>query len=449
MLSSFCSCCSSATAIVKERDVISTGSKTKVEYVAQRDPLEHPPHYDVPDEEGCCSTAAAVREMEENGVGELKHTMEVPAALPLGPVTRLAPTFLAPRSNRLIENSEPMCSGSIVYYRAGEQMVQVILTLYVEGFSIYSENEVKVARAWSPFSAVEHCSTGKLVEQGCAIFKLTYICAEGSDRFYYFCCRGKDAVDNRDRWVEEFTEGIRKVTTSLFPPHAIIVSPLKGVASTSSRIMAGYLLQSGGPEQVCLVYCELHAFCGGLSRIAIYRDEWCEREIMSLYITENTVVNRGTTKHCTVFMVDGSLFCARSDEEKELWIRAVNNIKVKLTFSAPDPSREDINLFRQAVNERVGKLKIVADPGGPLLPLTPRTPLQSPRGDDDGDPCDDAASTATRSPSMTVPDEDRAGPRSGQARQPCNAATAAAPDAQETWSQGSTTGVVDGVGPAL
>jgi len=403
MLSSFCTCCSSA-AVVKERDVISKPGRTKLEYVPQRDPLEPAPPLQ---EEGCCSIAAAVRDREDNIVEQ--HPAPVgPAALPMGPITRLAPTYLAPKSNRLIENSEPICSGSIVYYRAGEQMVQVVLTLYVEGFSVYSDTEVKVARAWSPFSAVEHCSTGKLVEQGCAIFKLTYICTEGSDRFYYFCCRGKDAVENRDRWVEEFTEGIRKVTVSLFPPHAINVSPVKGVASTSSRIMAGYLLKSGGPEQVCLVYCELHAFCGGLARVAIYRDEWCERELMSLYITENTVVNRGTTKHCTVFMVDGSLFCARTDEEKELWIRAVNNIKVKLTFSAPDPSREDINLYREAVSERVGKLKINTEPGAPLLPLTPRTPLQSPRGDDDGDPCDDAASTCTRM-SPPVPDEDRAG----------------------------------------
>merc|ERR1712039_774730 len=41
--------------------------------------------------------------------------------------------------------------------------------------------------------------------------------------------------------------------------------------------------------------------------------------------------------YCTVFGVDNHRFCARTREEKDLWLRAVSNIKVKLMFDARIP----------------------------------------------------------------------------------------------------------------
>mmetsp|Transcript_45586 Transcript_45586/g.99104 ORF Transcript_45586/g.99104 Transcript_45586/m.99104 type:complete len:369 (+) Transcript_45586:3-1109(+) len=149
---------------------------------------------------------------------------------------------------------------------------------------------------------------------------------------------------------------IGRVTASLFPPHAIVVSPVPGVPATQTRIMAGYMLYLGDVECVMLFYCELHANSGGEARMVLYSDEGCEREMMTVFLTDTSVVCTRKGAYCTVFGVDTKLFCARSIEEKDLWLRAVSNVKVKLMFDAPDPSDEELAMYRAAVMERVEAL---------------------------------------------------------------------------------------------
>mmetsp|Transcript_25303 Transcript_25303/g.46390 ORF Transcript_25303/g.46390 Transcript_25303/m.46390 type:complete len:560 (+) Transcript_25303:180-1859(+) len=332
--------------------------------------------------------------------------------LPAGPKERVIRTFATSEEEPL--RGEPLCCGHILQLKLGVAIEDVTLTLYVNGFCLEARGEsagpegeqiTPTGRIWSPFSLVEKCQVKTMQHSSLwAVFKLTVFRQEGDDRYFYFATTGKDAFRERDRWVDEISSAIRQVTLSLFPPHAITVRPLPGIESTTTRIMAGYLLRSLETDNVSLFYCELHAYIGGEARLSIYKDEWCEREVSSVLLTDQTVVSTRKGSYCTVFGVDQHRFCARTREEKELWLRAVSNIKVKLMFDAPDPTSTELAVFRAAVLERIVKLEGIAsgpsdnkdkekekegakppvrqDAWDPLLSQVPRQPQPlSPRGD--------------------------------------------------------------------
>jgi len=320
-------------------------------------------------------------------------------ALPVGPRDRMVTTFATSEVGAL--QGEPLLAGNILQLTLGESIHEMRLVLYVNGFSLTSCDSNgqgtarSVSRAWSPFALVEKCQVKTMQNSAFwAVFKLTVFRKEGQDRCYYFATTGNDAYKERDRWVVEMVAAIGNVTMSLFPRHAITVQPLPGVASTSTRIMAGYLLQSGNSDNVSLFYCELHAYSHGEARLAVYHDEWCEQEVRSVQLADSSTVSTRKGAYCTVFGVDNHRFCARTREEKELWVRAVSNIKVKLMFDAPDPTDEELQIFRAAVNERIGELQGKPESStDPLLAQVPRLPPSSPRGDAwDPEPIDEDTS---------------------------------------------------------
>lgn len=321
-------------------------------------------------------------------------------SLPAGPQERIIRTFATAEEEPL--RGQPLRSGSILQLKLGVAIEDIVLTLYINGFSRTPQGAGHEGRqqtshtCWSPFSLVEKCQVKTMQHSNLwAVFKLTVFRQEGDDRYYYFATTGKDAFRERDQWVEDISNAIRQVTLSLFPQHTITVRPLPGAMSTSTRIMAGYLLRSQPTDVVSLYYCELHSYSNGGARLAIYKDEWCEREVFILMLTDQTVVSTRKGSYCTVFGVDQHRFCARTKDEKELWLRAVSNIKVKLMFDAPEPTDEELAVFRAAVLERIMKLEENGNAinGGstgstadatwdPLLPQVPRPPLpMSPRGD--------------------------------------------------------------------
>merc|ERR1719162_1571394 len=81
---------------------------------------------------------------------------------------------------------------------------------------------------------------------------------------------------------------------------------------------------------------------------------------------------------CSIFALDGHLFAARTQDERILWLRAAGNIKVKLMFDAPDPTKQEMMAFRSEVT---GDLEAEDTKQLALLPVKPRMPVQSPRGD--------------------------------------------------------------------
>lgn len=310
----------------------------------------------------------------------------IPGYLPRGPLGGEVPTYNTSEHEEL--KGAPLYSGTILQLRLGESMHEMHLALHVNGFSLKPVDATEkgipepVNRAWSPFSLIEKCQVKTMQHAAFwAVFKLTVFRSDGADRFFYFATSGSEAHKERDRWVEEIANAVSLVTLSLFPPHAINVRPLPGVRSTSTRIMAGYLLQSGVDDIVSLIYCELHAFSGGEARLAIYKDEWCEQEVTSLFLSDTSVVSTRKGAYCTIFGVDEHRFCARTRDEKDLWLRAVSNIKVKLMFDAPDPTMDELAVFRAAVLERISTLSDNQEKADPLLTPVARLPPSSPRGD--------------------------------------------------------------------
>jgi len=281
--------------------------------------------------------------------------------LPRGPKERSLRTFATQRVVEL--EGSPVYSGRILLLRLGVSIYEMKLRLHTNGFQLSPVDTTakecgdSVRQSWSPFSLVEKCQV-KAMEQSSqwAVFKVTIFRADEQDAFYYFATSGASAQEDRDRWVGEISHAISKVTLSLFPPHCITVEPVPWVPQTNTRIMAGYLLRSCTSDQVSIIYCELHAFSMGGARMTAYKDEWCDHETFRINLSDGSVVSTRKGVYCTVFGVDDHRFCARSGEEKELWLRAVSNIKVKLMFEAPDPTEDEIEVFRAAVREKLDSL---------------------------------------------------------------------------------------------
>lgn len=326
------------------------------------------------------------------------------ASLPVGPQDRTVPTFRTADSEVTLQG-EPLYVGRILQLTLGQSIHDMTLAMHANGFSLISSSPepgepATLTRAWSPFSLVEKCQVKTMTHSSYwAVFKLTVFRQEGHDRCFYFASTGDQAAQERDEWVERMSHIIGAVTISLFPAHAIAVMPVPGVAATSSRIMAGYLLMSLAQDQVQLLYSELCAYSQREARFTTYRDEWCDKEVFSMIILDSTTVSTRKGTYCTIFGLDQYRFCARTAEEKELWLRAVSNIKVKLMFEAPDPSPEELEIFRAAVQDRV---RLVAKqnvhlvtsakrPGEkPLLSEVVRLPPHKPLGDDwDPEPLED------------------------------------------------------------
>jgi hypothetical protein len=125
-----------------------------------------------------------------------------------------------------------------------------------------------------------------------------------------------------------------------------------------------------------------------------YKDEWCEHEMLRINLSDGSVVSTRKGVYCTVFGIDDDRFCARSGEEKELWLRAVSNIKVKLMFEAPDPTEDEIEIFRAAVREKLDTLELSghdAETNPPLLVQADRMPDVTTVAGDSGlpEPIDD------------------------------------------------------------
>jgi len=394
--------------------------------------------------------------------------------LPAGPAERTVPTYSTRQegSAELCLQGFPLFSGEVLRLSLGDSIHEATMTLYVNGFLMSprgSELPSSVSqtqmRLWSPFTLVEKCQVKARSNEGhWAIFKLTIFRKEGQDASYYFATAGNDAEWQRDRWVEELTQVVSNLTLSLFPRFELSVDPVPGRVATTTRIMAGYLLLGGIADKASLVFGELHAYAAKEARLVLYQDEWCEHEVLNLVISDMSVVSTRKGAYCTVFGINDQLFSARTEDERELWLRAVSNIKVKLMFDAPDPSPEDLQVFRSAVSERIGTLPPPLPPGGkeaaeafaaaalgtlgtsateggtvivePVLSQVPRRPPAGPLGDACEDPvAEDAFDMArqwnleTDLPTMCL---DEAPARAGDAAAaPPGAAKGAEPETPE------------------
>jgi len=132
---------------------------------------------------------------------------------------------------------------------------------------------------------------------------------------------------------------------------------------------------------------ELLAPLGKSATLVLYENALCEKAVAHIRIVENSQCGERIGVGCSCFSIDGHSFCVRSNGERQLWLRAISNVKVKLRHKAPDPTEEDMAHYRSAVREKIAALREQEQefhPQDPLLPRTPRVPIRT--ADGDGEP---------------------------------------------------------------
>lgn len=230
--------------------------------------------------------------------------------------------------------------------------------------------------AWSPFAEVRELAADP--EDRSCPFRTTSAFALylfGQNMGFVFATWGKSASKERQLWVSAMAEALHTFTHSLFPPFAISAFPLPEAPSTRTRILAGYLLRGHSGGAVSVPYCELHAHCHHSALFAMYEEESCERLDGSLVMTALTRIGDPRGSSCPCFVLDTLDFCARTVREKQLWLRALQNVKVKLDNEAPDPSSEDLLHWRHSVLESASR----SAPAGAAETDPPGTPAASHR----------------------------------------------------------------------
>lgn len=365
------------------------------------------------------SSISGLKEADELSEGQGRQGYR--GQLPPGPKMRAVPTYVAAEAGAML--GDPVLSGNMMQIKLEESVQHMAVSLYANGFSMTpisakGTKDKSVCRAWSPFSLVENCQVKTMQHSAFwAVFKLTVFRSGGHDHCLYFACTGANAYKERDRWVQRMSELVGAVTLSLLPASNIAVQPLPGVDATRTRIMAGFLLQGCSSDTCQVVYSELRAYSGGEAHLSLYRDEWCDRELANLALSESSTVSTRTGAHCNVFGIDHHRFCARNANEKDLWLRAVSNIKVKLMFEAPDPTAEELAMFRGAIQERVQELMYSSQSSSssfsaerraqtPLLNEVSNVPPMSPRGDAlDPHPIDEPAELSFAGSPLSVADK--------------------------------------------
>lgn len=194
-----------------------------------------------------------------------------------------------------------------------------------------------------------------------AVFALT-IPAHGGH--LVFAVGGVDAEARRDGWLESIIATLRSFRRSLFPPFALQVQPLPAVPSTCGRLLAGYLLlQSPTPTTSFVPFCELQAPVEGVAHIYMYSDEQCFHKSGDLPITKATPLLSQLGVDSSCFSVGGHLFCARSSEEREVWMQALGCLKLQVEDSGL--VLPALDSFRQAVLDCIVKLEVL-EAGGRL-----------------------------------------------------------------------------------
>jgi hypothetical protein len=273
----------------------------------------------------------------------------------------------------------PVRQGHLWHLLAQQQVELVSFSLYINGFSFSSAGH-EVSVTFPPFSLVRNCKfndqhdNAQLADM--KIFKLSLFT---QNLCYYYGIRSTEenqAENERHRWVVEISRAVQLVTQSLFPPFCISCTPLAAVSSTSHRLMAGYLLYHENSTVATVLYCELHPHCEvrDRARLVFYENDGCQRTVMEVSITVNTVCCEKVGVNCACFCIDGHQFSTRTCSERKLWLRATSNIKVKLQNHAPTPSIKDIGHYRDAIKEHLQTIEFALEGLAPIDELLQRLP---------------------------------------------------------------------------
>mmetsp|Transcript_11899 Transcript_11899/g.28544 ORF Transcript_11899/g.28544 Transcript_11899/m.28544 type:complete len:640 (-) Transcript_11899:70-1989(-) len=316
----------------------------------------------------------------------------------------------------------PIKEGQLWYITSEQHMEQVQFALFINGFGFVSgEREINVA--FSPFCVVRNCkvsdpntSGGNQLLSQLRVFKISLF-SHGVN--YYFATGDEDS---RNDWVSHISHVLRTITQSLFPRFRLRCEPIEKKASTTTRLLAGYLVrddgvscQTPGPvgsrNTVSVIYCELHSHKDSHAVVRLYENEYCEVQLAELSLNENSLACEMPGLNCSCFCIEAQHFSSRTMSERKLWLRAISNVKVKLQNKAPPPDATQLQHFRYAIKEHINSIQasleapIAADPllarlprrwspfqaGAPIHlppsrgPLSPSSPQMRPQGGEQRD----------------------------------------------------------------
>eukprot|EP00928_Gymnodinium_smaydae_P076632 TRINITY_DN5967_c0_g1_i1.p1 TRINITY_DN5967_c0_g1~~TRINITY_DN5967_c0_g1_i1.p1 ORF type:complete len:453 (-),score=94.90 TRINITY_DN5967_c0_g1_i1:116-1474(-) len=162
-------------------------------------------------------------------------------------------------------------------------------------------------------------------------------------------------------WVRDVACAIRWVSESLFV-HGSCFQVSPGFAAVGGgpgafRLMASYLLLSDEhSEKVRVVYAELHAPRTGKAWMLLHETSspnsipWQE-----VVIDARTPCFEKVGHDSSIFCIGSLQLSARTVFERQLWLRAVANLKVKLQSKGPDPRPDELMVWREAINEHIWK----------------------------------------------------------------------------------------------
>merc|ERR1719310_2134235 len=123
--------------------------------------------------------------------------------------------------------------------------------------------------------------------------------------------------------------------------------------------MAGFLLYSESVKEVGQVirvmFVELYPPRDGKAWIVLYDgvpsgDSSPWQETM---IDARTPCYEKVGHDCSCFCVGALQLSARTVFERQIWLRAVANLKVKLQSRGPDPRSDELCVWREAINEHI------------------------------------------------------------------------------------------------
>lgn len=252
--------------------------------------------------------------------------------------------------------------GELWQLSAQDSVQPVRMSLFVNGFSLAGPAKT-VALTLSPFCLVRNCKfqSSYATNEQFNHFKVFKIALYTQNICLYFGVKSEDSNDaeeERSGWVMDISTTIRLVTQSLFPPYRILCDPIGEVASTHTRLMAGYLLHSDSTIFLSVVYCELHAQQGDYATLMVYQNEGCKDPVVEICLTAESLCVEKVGINCSCFTLDEHDLSTRTLSERKVWIRAISNIKVKLSNNAPPPDDDELIQYREAVKDHLQTIKV-------------------------------------------------------------------------------------------
>eukprot|EP00928_Gymnodinium_smaydae_P057235 TRINITY_DN40503_c0_g1_i1.p1 TRINITY_DN40503_c0_g1~~TRINITY_DN40503_c0_g1_i1.p1 ORF type:complete len:434 (-),score=75.22 TRINITY_DN40503_c0_g1_i1:6-1307(-) len=279
---------------------------------------------------------------------------------------------------------EPLKVGNLWHFgpERDHKFRHVTLSLYINGLAIKyghdggedGQDEEDLITSWSPFALVNairlHSAEADSHYPDMLFFKVLLF---HHGHMHVFATAGPDAELERAMWISSICCARTVFTQSLFPNFALRTGPLLGSSSSSTRLLAGYLLMCEY-QAVHLLFFELHLRFQGVAYLEGYASPQSTTAIMDIPIDATVSVSKAQGVDGCCFSIGRSNFAARTCAEKELWLRVVQNLKVKVLHSSHPPTPAEINLYRASILEHVQRIETyeLDFSRAPLLPRAAR-----------------------------------------------------------------------------